>query len=510
MLLFLGVNVSSPETSYCLYQGLYLGEKWNYRHATIDEICSEYKTSSETSMTSYYTRGKSLYIALYWYKNYSFITATVSLNVTKCKAVYLNICEYHHYCTGNFSSDDFKAYMSNIARKTSLKFGDCDGFLKTLTFEFKSRECVILVLFDEFDLLETLDSYELFNTCNFTLSSTWGENKIPYIDGFLGDGNYLEVVGHKNCFSSKHPMCNTIFKDRSGSEFHQKLFTKNFKQYLSEDIDVVLVKINSRQTKNLVNIMLIGLNGTRERKQYGLTAHQPGLKMSDLMFCVALSTTWSLGLDWILSIDKNITIGSQHRNTLCHFTLERKVDLILSAYGKLYSSFLEIKWRMSLDLLSLQQRQYISIRGEHKNFEINCEGFIPPEMSHIYVTSLLEKKSDGFKNEDLKFCHYHGNVHQKHYMYCRQFSKNNVEYLIFGNVSNFYPHKYIDKKIYYSWLNANTFCKRMGYELPYFMSRDELDDLIALLHGSGYIPLLEAIFVGLLYIEHKVNLCYII
>ena len=165
---------------------------------------------------------------------------------------------------------------------------------------------------------------------------------------------------------------------------------------------------------------------------------------------------------------------------------------------------------MSLDLLSLQQRQYISIRGEHKNFEINCEGFIPPEMSHIYVTSLLEKKSDGFKKEDLKFCHYHGNVHQKHYMYCRQFSKNNVEYLIFGNVSNFYPHKYIDKKIYYSWLNANTFCKRMGYELPYFMSRDELDDLIALLHGSGYIPLLEAIFVGLLYIEHKVNLCYII
>ena len=145
----LSVNVSSPETSYCLYHGLYLGEKWNYKHATIDEICSEYKTSSETSMTSYYTRGKSLYMALYWYKNYSFITATVSLNVTKCQAVYLNICEYHHYCTGNFSSDDFKGYMSNIARKTSLKFRDCDGFLKMLTFEFKSRECVILVLFDE-------------------------------------------------------------------------------------------------------------------------------------------------------------------------------------------------------------------------------------------------------------------------------------------------------------------------------------------------------------------------
>ena len=137
-------------------------------------------------MTSYYTRGKSLYIVLYWYKDYSFITARVSLNVTKCKAVYLNICKYHQYCTGNFSSKDFKAYMDDITHKTNLKFGDCDGFLEKLTFKFKSRECVILVLFDKFDLWQTLDSYELLNTCNFTLSSTWGENKIPFIDGFPG------------------------------------------------------------------------------------------------------------------------------------------------------------------------------------------------------------------------------------------------------------------------------------------------------------------------------------
>ena len=32
----LSVNVSSPETSYCLYQGLYLGEIWKYRYTTID------------------------------------------------------------------------------------------------------------------------------------------------------------------------------------------------------------------------------------------------------------------------------------------------------------------------------------------------------------------------------------------------------------------------------------------------------------------------------------------
>ena len=312
-------------------------------------------------MTSYYTRGTKLYIALYWYRDYSLITARISLNVTKCQAVYLNICKYHHYCTGDFSSNDYEYYISDVIRKTSLKFEYCDNYKYILNFGLPPGNCAILVLFDKFNPFQRLQRNELLFTCEIKLSSKWGENKISYIDGVLGDGNYLEVVGHKDCFSSNHLMCNTIFKDRNVSKFHQIKPTKNFKQYLSDKIDVVLVKINSRQSKNLVNIMLIGLNGTMEKKQYGLTAHQPSLKMSDLLFCVALSTTWSLGFDWILSIDRNITIGSEHKNTFCFFTLERKAAVIFNNYTNSFLSLLEIKWMMSLDFLSLHQKQYISI-----------------------------------------------------------------------------------------------------------------------------------------------------
>ena len=365
--------------------------------------------------------------------------------------------------------------------------------------------CAILVLFDKFNPFQRLERNELLITCEIKLSSKWGENKISYIDGVLGDGNYLEVVGHKDCFSSNHLMCNTIFKDRNVSEFHQIKLTKKFKQYLSDEIDVVLVKINSRQTKNLVNIMLVGLNGTMEKKQYGLTAHQPDWKMSDFLFGVALSTTWSLGLDWILGIDRNITIGPEHKNTFCFFTLERNAAVIFNNYTNSFLSLLEIKWMMSLDLLSLHQKHYISILGRHKSFEINCEGFIPPKMSHIYVTSCLEDYYNDFISRHFKFCHY-----QTQYMYCQPFRKNNLEYLVYGKVSNFYPHQHVYEKIYYSWLKGNRFCKRLGYELPYFMSRDELDDFKSLLHGSGSIPYLEAVFVGLFYNNQKVSFCCII
>ena len=152
-----------------------------------------------------------------------------------------------------------------------------------------------------------------------------------------------------------------------------------------------------------------------------------------------------------------------------------------------------------MDLLTLQQKQYISIPGEHNDFEINCIGLIPPEISHIYITLHFETYTDGFRYTPLEFCHYFK------YMYCLKFMKNNMEYIIYGNISNYYQNINIDEKIHFSWLNGNQLCKQMGYQLPYFVSRDELDDLIHILHGADSIPYIEAIFIGLSYNQHKVS-----
>ena len=326
----LNMKVSSPETSYCLFQGLNFGEIWEFPYSTIDELCAEFQTPSEASRTSYYTRRSLLYVVLYWYKGYTSITATVAVNATKCQAVYINICKYHKYCT-NGTISNYNDYIHRTIHHTRLQLGDCTDYQNKLPFTLPPGECVFIVLFDKFDLLQTLHNYELLTTCEFTLSSRWGKNKIHYIDGFLDGKNYIEAVGHKDCFSSKYPMCNTVFNDKNVHEFHQLKFINKFKQYLTDEIDIISIKINSRESKNLVNIMLLGLSGRKEKKQYGLTAYQPGLKISDLMFRAALSTSWFLGLDWILSIDRNISLGPHHRNVVCSFTIERKFELIISS-----------------------------------------------------------------------------------------------------------------------------------------------------------------------------------
>ena len=59
--------------------------------------------------------------------------------------------------------------------------------------------------------------------------------------------------------------------------------------------------------------------------------------MSYLMFHVALSTTWSLGLNWIFIIDKNITNGPQPKNGVCSFTVQRSLGVI---FHHLRKSFL--------------------------------------------------------------------------------------------------------------------------------------------------------------------------
>ena len=146
----LNINVSSHETSYCLFQGLSLGEMWQNGYLTIDELCSEFKTPSESLVTSYYTRGSSLYMVLYWYKGYTFINATISVNISKCPAVYLNICKYHKYCADETLAN-FNDYIYSTIHHTRLQFGNCGNYQNILHFRLPPQECVVFILFDKFD-----------------------------------------------------------------------------------------------------------------------------------------------------------------------------------------------------------------------------------------------------------------------------------------------------------------------------------------------------------------------
>ena len=55
-----------------------------------------------------------------------------------------------------------------------------------------------------------------------------------------------------------------------------------------------------------------------------------------------------------------------------------------------------------------------------------------------------------------------------------------------------------------SWNDADQECRKMNAYLPYFTSRADLDKFITLIKFSFKLPIIEAIFIGLVYNETKV------
>ena len=56
---------------------------------------------------------------------------------------------------------------------------------------------------------------------------------------------------------------------------------------------------------------------------------------------------------------------------------------------------------------------------------------------------------------------------------------------------------YVSKEYMVSWNTASKWCKSINAYLPYFSSREELDELLALLKLLRGIPPLEGIFIGI-------------
>ena len=165
---------------------------------------------------------------------------------------------------------------------------------------------------------------------------------------------------------------------------------------------------------------------------------------------------------------------------------------------------LEFNWKVSLDLLTLQQKKYISVHGKYINLDISCPPSVSSLVSHFYITWFLEStKEHVFTFSPMIIC-------TGYYLYCQTVESNGrskIKYIIFGKVRPFFDSRslYSEKNNKYSWIGAYTTCLRFRADLPYFNSRNELDEFIAMLRKSARIPFIEAVFIGLSYNQLKVS-----
>ena len=179
----------------------------------------------------------------------------------------------------------------------------------------------------------------------------------------------------------------------------------------------------------------------------------------------------------------------------------RRVSKLETGRTKIFDFLInvELKWKMSVDLLSLQQIQYISLPGEHKCLEISCEDSTQSEVFPIYITSRPQQEQFRVQIIDATFC----NMFYR-YMNCYDIYHNNMIFFVYSNISSYSSYQPASDDPNYSRRRASEFCKHIFYDLLYFTNREELDDFITMLLDIRDITFLEAVFIGLRYNELKV------
>ena len=126
-----------------------------------------------------------------------------------------------------------------------------------------------------------------------------------------------------------------------------------------------------------------------------------------------------------------------------------------------------------MDLLTLQQKQYISLQGKHSNLEVKCPASVKTPLTHFQVMWFLES------TKVYTFTFIRRNSCYRSKIFCLDVTshqKSKIEYWIIGKIKPLVDRSSsYEKENKYSWLIANGICVRSGGRLPYFKNSDELD-----------------------------------
>lgn len=109
------LTMNSPYDPTCMYSGLVAGEIIQDDYKQSDTLCQSHN-GAEQPNRSFYSQNSSLTLALYWYKSYSTINATVMMTQTKCESVVIDTCYFGHYCYGKSTSKICQLYLRNISK----------------------------------------------------------------------------------------------------------------------------------------------------------------------------------------------------------------------------------------------------------------------------------------------------------------------------------------------------------------------------------------------------------
>ena len=178
----------------------------------------------------------------------------------------------------------------------------------------------------------------------------------------------------------------------------------------------------------------------------------------------------------------------------------------INNHKRIYSIFnLLLRWGLNLHAIPGSLNPLMAFQGESLQLDpsLKCDASkICQELRVFWIPNQLIK----YRDEDLlnrpQDCFIQNQLSLTDKMYCLNFSsvfkKLNYIYIsaIPTNVQDMLVHVMNNRNLV-SWNNASSVCKHVGGFLPVISSKSHLNELVALIGFSKYIPPQDKIFIGL-------------
>ena len=541
------VNVTVMAMSYkstkshsqdCRYGGLVFTEDLKGNEKEIGPFCQNHSYLTEVSR-SYYSSNSTLIMVFYSYDEYSTINVTLKLTQTKCKPVALSYYDVQLFCQYKESHNHCAKYLQQITQGTavSLSLSSSENF--EILFSLSSPGCVVVHIIQEIIhsyklLMERQKKYGILTETDLFLTTEPISNfglKLDYkIIGILTRSIFTEYYPEAVTFVSideteqfcfralqnnslvcKKPVkrltceqsfgCETIDNKIKTSRFNDipivgwvttktpltlQKFRMKFRFYKHSEswVDVLISKTKIDQRNQKCDMECQFLSETLP-----LVPKKMSFKVNRLF-----SQDDSILLLTLNAVETDIIKLKSHSfqvDIKTGFDLKYEVFLLLmypmSFWELVPGKVISLPDKMDAIIITLNQpvnddiSEKLNIMWIHENYIKYVKNSNPlwSEARRCYTN--VDRYALGYKScLNVSFINY------SHYfiLYSKEFG-----YSGFDRLQN--PSGYT------SWIEASELCRDVGGYLPYFTSREKLDELLVLLKLSPDIYPIEALYIGL-------------
>ena len=525
------------KTMDCIYGGISFIEQSGHE---IKTICESHNTSVSQSRSIFSSTAELISVA-YSYEHYSKLVTTMHFELTKCQPVQIDICKFNSRCHSNDKQLCID-YIGPIFNKSHIEYIYNDSKAK-LYYSLRLNQCVVFQFVQEltFDTLyEKYITLRYLSHCKLELQASsistagyimrykfkgssmhnrsdekWSISFKGFNDEFcyqLGAGSKYEcmykICKNIDCYHFLMPWKVVPFYEISGN-MSENTF-RMWAHTTSPTFDTSFrFEINFARWTHSWMDMVVWKEKSSDISGFMYLQEKIPIRESDFRLLYVTGNPRDILRFSLISVNRT-------ENT--NLTVVLNIYSLINRKPWKYYSGLELQWKNYFVLSGAFNSKSVSVPGsifevsisvDEKHNLISTDSLQAQWINDRYsrYTNFTPQVENGDNYCDLtfsdgKWCNY--SSYQK-----QGFFINKYYYLFESETVGFTARGWSKRQHSHSWsyMEAEELCMGIGGHLPYFLDREELEELIDFLRNSPHILPYEAFYIGMnLKDEHKVIL----